>query len=84
MSWMPPSSSTATTVVVIAGHELAEDPEDDRDRDREEREQRRRRSRRSVAICSGTFENEAIASSAKRTILRIGYFVLPAWRAARS
>ena len=31
-----------------------------------------------VASCSGTLENDAIASSAKWTILRIGYFVRPA------
>ena len=37
-----------------------------------------------VASCSGMCENDVIASSEKRSILRSVYFVSPAWRASRS
>ena len=42
------------------------------------------RKPRNVAICSGALENDVIASNEKRSILRSGYLVTPAWRSSRT
>ena len=82
MSWMPPSSSTATTVVVTPGTNAPKMRKTIATGIARKASIAQTKPA-TVAICSGTLENEAIASSAKRAILRIGYFVVPAWRAAR-
>ena len=60
-----------------AGHELARDLEADRDRDRQERDYREEEPS-TVAACSGTWENDEIASSEKRSMRRGVYLVSPA------
>ncbi len=82
ISCMPPRSSTAITVVVTPGtnspailNAIATGMP------RNARPAKKKPSR--VASCSGTYENEAIASNEKRSILRNENFVSPAWRASR-
>ena len=83
ISWMPPSRRTTSSTVVIPGTNspamrkpiaigIA----------RKATQEKMKPS--TVAACSGTCENEEIASSEKRSIRRGVYFVSPAKRASRS
>ena len=82
ISWIPPSSSTAITVVVTPGtNSPAIRNPIATGMPRNAIAAKTKPSR--VASCSGTYENDAIASNEKRSILRSENFVSPAWRASR-